>query len=185
MNKTRTLILAPPRTGSTSLFKQMVKEQAALGIFNPLDENNKKEIPWDCDLPIVVKQNIVYPGNLSTLERVDYYIDFASKFDVVRYITREDLQAQAESFAFMNKHNDYWHFQENREGFTSADKYIYNPEKVTKDELDWAIYLMQDLDQVIRRVCARLKGTIEVYEELFDIWGPGRYRQIKEEGRLL
>lgn len=178
------LILCLPRTGSTSLFKQMVADEKAIGIFNPLDDSGRATIPWDRKETIIVKQNIIYPTRtLDRLEKARMYIEWASQFDEIRYITRHDLKAHAESFAYMNKHNDYFQFQNTQEGFTSDQKYIYKP--VEQEQYDWAVYMIQEHDQILRRVAARLGGEIEYYEELFDPNSPERYRQIAEEGRLI
>jgi len=183
----KTLILALPRTGSTSLFKQMVHETKALGIFNPYQNSNdiQTEIPWDTNMPLIVKQNIIYPPELDINEKVKFYIEFASKFDKVRYLYREDIVAHAESFAWMNQGNEYHRFMSDREGFTSDEKYIIKREQISEEQMNWAIGQIYANDLVLRRVCANLGGKLEAYEDLFDIWGPGRYRQLKEESRLI
>ena len=183
----KTLILALPRTGSTSLFKQMVHETKALGIFNPYQENKniKTEIPWDTTMPLIVKQNIIYPRELDVRDRTDFYIKFAAKFDKVRYIYREDIVAHAESFAWMNLNNEHKRFLEDREGFTSDQKYIMKSHDIPKEQMEWALSELYAHDLILRRVCAKLGGKLEAYEDLFDVWGPGRYRQIQEEGRLI
>lgn len=178
------LLLCLPRTGSTSLFTQMVADEKAIGVFNPLDGTGRASIPWDRKETIIVKQNIIYPSEIRDIkEKSKMYIEWASQFDEIRYLSRQDLQAHAESFAYMDNNNDYYQYQKTKEGFLSNQKYIYKP--VEQEQFDWAAVLLQEHDQILRRVAAKLGGEIEYYEDLFDINSQDRYRQTAEEGRLI
>jgi|SaaInlV_100m_DNA_5_1039725.scaffolds.fasta_scaffold57857_2 hypothetical protein len=178
------LLLSLPRTGSTSLYTQLCKEHNALGVFNPFDDTGRTSIPWEYKGNLVVKCGIIYGfTDQERDQRADKFVELAKKFDQVRFLCRRDFHSHIESLAYLQENNEYDKAAYREETFTSTTKYRYKTPSETR--LNAAADTIQTLEYILLKVAAKLDGTVEYYEDLFDPKGPGRYRQLKQEGRLL
>lgn len=144
----RILIIALPRTGSTSLLYKIAKEQNLNPIFEPFDGSNR--FLYKNQNNIVLKTIICqHPNNL----------ELAKKFDKIILLTRKNIEANIES------HSYSMYFSKNKK-YNSNNHYVYErpPENVIKlcslNILNW--------NEEIKKLSTILNIPITYYEDLFD-----------------
>ncbi len=144
----RILIIALPRTGSTSLLKKISKEKNLKPIFEPFDGSNR--VKYNNENNCVVKTIICHHSN---------NLELIKNFDEVILLSRRDLNELIESHSYQTYFSKV-------KGYKSNNPYIYEkpPEDVynicTSDVLNWneqMIYLSE-----ITNI------PITYYEDIFD-----------------
>lgn len=151
----RVLIIALPRTGSTSLLKKIAKEKNLKPFFEPFDGTNR--VIYNNENNSVVKTIIShYPNNLELI----------NKFDEVILLNRKNLKDLIESHSYQT------HFF--KSGYNSNNPYVYKqpPQDVinlcTSDILNW--------NEEINYLSEITKIPITYYEDIFDINSSDRLR---------
>jgi hypothetical protein len=142
------LIIALPRTGSTSLLYKIAEENNFKPLFEPFD--NSGRVKYVRENGIVVKTIICHHPNNSKL---------AKEFDKVILLSRKNLLECAESHAYQV------HFSK-KKGYNSNHSYYYEeaPEDVFK--LCYSNILKWDYE--MNELSAKLSIPITYYEDLYD-----------------
>lgn len=152
----KVLIIALPRTGSTSLLRKIAEDRNLIEIFEPFVPNSR--FLYTSDMKNIVVKTIIrqHPDNLR----------LAGEFDEIILLSRKDFKQHAESLSF---------FYENKnKGYQSNDSYIYkNP---SPKKLLIAQKRILAMNSELNFLSKRLKVPITYYEDIFDPNGPDRLR---------
>lgn len=159
----RILIIALPRTGSTSLLLRYGKIHNLKQIFEPFEPLNLNLYNINNN-NIVVKTMIYHiPPNCDNL--INGYVDMSKKFDETILLSRKNLDECAESWAYLKTYN--------HKNFDSNKHYIWKPmadiDKYKNDIYKWDEYLTQ--------ISKILNIPITYYEDNFDMNSNERYRK--------
>ena len=151
------LIIALPRTGSTSLLYKLAKENGFNPLFEPFD--NSGRVQYNGETNIVLKTIICHHTNNFQLSK---------GFDEVILLSRKNILECAESHAYQtyfsktknyNSNNPYYYEEVPSEVF----KLCYN------DILKWNIELEE--------LAKKLNISITYYEDLYDPANENRLRK--------
>jgi hypothetical protein len=153
------LILALPRTGSTSLLKKISEEQKLYSISEPFNNVNGnlekyKDSDWKNTNDICVKTHINHKD-------VTFYLEFIKFFDEVILLSRKDLNACAESLSYAN------YFQ----NFTEKYEWINTP------NLNQNIKLVKKFDEELKKLSKLTNIKISYYEDLFNTESEDKLRK--------
>jgi hypothetical protein len=158
----RILIIALPRTGSTSLMSRYSEEYRIPFIFEPFDPKRYRYgiLPTD----VVVKTMMYHcPNGFDTA--IDAYIELVKEFDKVILLSRRDLKECSESWAYLQHHN--------HKNFNSLKHYVWKtPPNVEKYEVDIIRW-----DSELLVLSNTLNIPITYYEDIFDKNSNERYRK--------
>lgn len=153
------LLIALPRTGSTSLLKNISEEQKLNSISEPFNDVNGnlekyKDYNWKNTNDICVKTHINHKDT-------SYYLDFIKYFDEVILLSRKDLNACAESLSYAN------HFQ----NFTKKYEWINTP------NLNHNIKLVREFNEELEKLSKLTNIKISYYEDLFNVKSEDKLRK--------
>jgi hypothetical protein len=150
------LIIALPRTGSTSLLYKLAKENGLAPLFEPFD--NTKRVQYNGEKNVIVKTIICHhPNNLELI----------NSFDKVILLNRRNLKDLIESHAYQT------YFSKTK-NYNSNNSYVYKspPQEIinlcTSDILNW--------NEEINHLSEITKIPIIYYEDIFDSNSPDRLR---------
>jgi hypothetical protein len=159
------LIIALPRTGSTSLLKKISQEQKLNLISEPFNDINGnlqkyKDFNWGDVNDICVKTHINHKD-------ISFYLEFIKFFDEIILLSRKDLTECAESLAYAN----YF------ENFVENYKWVQTP------NLNKNIELVGKFNDELIKLSKMINVHITYYEDIFDINSKDRLRKhyIKRE----
>jgi hypothetical protein len=160
----RILIISLPRTGSTSLIRNICKSKKLKEVFEPFDGSNR--CPYDDTMNnIVVKTIVSFQKPLGVLDYNEWILEFSKKFDEVILLSRKNLIECAESHA-------YAVFNRNK-GFKSDAPYIWeetpNFDKCYSDIISW--------DSTLKMISTKLDIPITYYEDIYDLNSKNRLRK--------
>lgn len=162
----RILIIALPRTGSTSLLYKLAKEFQIKAVFEPFDGTERESYNIKDD-NVVVKTIICHhTDNLS----------LAKNFDKIILLSRKNFKEHLESHSF------HVYFSKTK-GYHSANPYIYKtpPNDVVElcenDLIKW--------NSEIENLSKLLNVEISYYEDLFDIDSSERLRLKEQKNKLI
>jgi hypothetical protein len=160
----RILIISLPRTGSTSLLKNISKSKKLKEVFEPFDGTNR--FPYDDMMDnVVVKTIVLFQRPIGVLDYNEWILEFAKKFDEVILLSRKNLIECAESHA-------YAVFNRKR-GFTSNTPYVWeetpNFDKCYSDIIKW--------DNALKIISTKLDIPITYYEDIYDLNSNNRLRK--------
>ncbi len=162
------LLITLPRTGSTSLLKNISEEQKLNPISEPFNDvngnlENYKNHNWKNTNNICVKTHINHKD-------IPFYLEFIKYFDEVILLSRKDLKACAESLSYAN------HFQ----SFTEKYKWIKTP------NLNENIKLVKQFNEELEKLSKLTNIKISYYEDLFDSESEDKLRKndIKRENLI-
>jgi hypothetical protein len=151
------LIIALPRTGSTSLLYKLSKENRLTPLFEPFD--NSGRVQYNGEKNVVLKTIICHhPNNLELI----------STFDRVILLNRRNLKELIESHSYQTYFS--------KKGYNSNNGYVYKepPQEIinlcTSDILNW--------NEEINRLSEITKIPITYYEDIFDSDSPDRLRLV-------
>lgn len=153
----RVLIIALPRTGSTSLLYKIAKERNLKPFFEPFDGTGR--VVYDNEDNSVVKT--IIPHHSNNLELIN-------TFDEVTLLNRRNLKELIESHAYQT------HFS--KMGYNSNNPYVYKqpPQEIvnlcTSDILNWneQIIYLSEITNI----------PITYYEDIFDGNSNDRLRKL-------
>ena len=163
------LIIALARSGSTSLMKNIAKENNLNPMFEPFNYNHENKNIYNSNDNNIVLKTLVgqYPNsepfsNLETLKKwEDWIVDFSKDFDKVIILSRKNLNNAAESFSVASINNNWFDKYEYTElpNLLEAKKHIYYTVRFLKN------------------VSIRLNIPFTYYEDIFDENSKDRLRQ--------
>ena len=157
------LIVALPRTGSSELLWRISNYLGLKYVYEPFDKSGRWEYNNDED-DIAVK-SLIFDKTDEYDNYIDFYVDLAKSFDKVILLTRKDLRACAESWAY------YRHIKDST-GEMTMHKYEWketsNLIQMHRNIVDWN----SDLIRLSRILNIRLT----YYEDIFDVNSGERYR---------
>lgn len=153
----RVLIIALPRTGSTSLLYKIAKERNLKPFFEPFDGTGR--VVYNNEDNSVVKT--IIPHHSNNLELIN-------TFDEVTLLNRRNLKELIESHAYQT------HFS--KKGYNSNNPYVYKqpPQEIvnlcTSDILNWneQIIYLSEITNI----------PITYYEDIFDGNSNDRLRKL-------
>jgi hypothetical protein len=158
------LIIALPRTGSTSLLEKYSKEFNLTSIFEPYDGSDR--FVYNSNLNDVVMKTMIYHIPYGYSDNINGYIELSKEFDEVILLSRKNLTECAESWAYLK------HF--NHKNFNSLMEYVWknvpNLEKHTNDIINW--------NEELIKIGEILNIKITYYEDIFDSKSNERYRKF-------
>jgi hypothetical protein len=163
----KVLIIALPRTGSTSLMKQFVQTNKLRPIFEPfgVTNSNKPNLNYDTLNNIVVKTMIFDVDNDET-DSILFYTEFSKKFDKVILLSRRSLKECAESLAYMEKHIN--------NGYILDKQYVWDS---TGLDVNGRYIFLQKQNSDLEKLSDVLNIPIIYYEDIFDTNSTERYRK--------
>jgi hypothetical protein len=152
------LIISLPRTGSTSYFNLLSQKYNLKSISEPFNdvlgnsEYNEK-YDWSTETNICVKTHI-------NQKDLNFYINFVNYFDEIILLSRKDLIACAESFAYAKYYNNF------------SEKYNWTSTKNFKKNVD----LIKQYNNKLIELSKTLNKNIIYYEDIFNIDSTDRLR---------
>ena len=158
----KVLIISLPRTGSSSFQSNICKERNLISIFEPWDGSNR--FSYETRIKNCCVKTILFQSPINFY--LDFYRSISNDFDEVFLLSRRDLIACAESWAYLVYNN-------HKEGHNSLKSYIWDtPPDVDKhynDIIRW--------DREIKSLGKDLDIPITYYEDIFDAQSVERYRK--------
>lgn len=161
-----TLIIALPRTGSTALGKRLSIENKLEYIFEPFNPPNNE---FDIDnLKKSVVKTIIFqkPTNVPEENRLNWLIELISKFNNTILLTRKDLLACADSWAYLC-HNS------KKNSFTSVSAYLWEPTPNYEIELS----NVKKWNDEISFLSDKANIPITYYEDIYDLNDKNKLRK--------
>ena len=168
----KVLIISLPRCGSTSLMKKLSIENNLESFMEPfsMEKIHPSYDYWDDKNNVVVKTLI---GQPQLKDLVSFYLEFSKKFDDVILLSRHDLVAVSESFAYLK-----WNLDK---GVSFDDKYHWEE----TPNLNETYKLITKLNDDLIKLSNNLKIPITYYEDIYDINSKDRLRKNKRVKTLI
>lgn len=142
------LIIALPRTGSTSLLYRIAKEKKLKPLYEPFDGTNR--VNYNNEKNVVVKTIIShYHDNL----------ELTKQFDEVILLTRKDIMECTESHAYQT-------FFSKKKKYNSNKSYVY--EKVPSEIFELCYNDIVKWNKDLNELSVKLNIPITYYEDIFD-----------------
>lgn len=159
----RVLIIALPRTGSTSLLDKIARERNLRPIFEPFTRRDSYYL--DEKMQNIVVKTIIkqHPDNFS----------LAKTFDEVILLGRRNFKKHLESVSFLH-HNI-------PKGYNSNDPYEYVEPPF--DLVERTQELLNEMNHELQNLSIKLNVPIQYYEDLFDENSPERLRIKKNKSK--
>lgn len=157
------LIIALPRTGSTSLQVKYKKEYKLKSIFEPFDPLN--DVEYNLNENDIVVKTMMYHTPNDVDSGIDGYIKLSKQFDKTILLSRKDLKECAESWAYLKQYN--------HKNFNSTKPYVW---KTTADFENHLNDIYKWNDELIE-ISKILNIDITYYEDIFDKNSNERYRK--------
>mgnify|MGYP003324887231 FL=1 len=158
------LIVSLPRTGSSELLWKISERNRLRYVYEPFDTTGRWEYNEDEDN--VAVKSLIFDKTDQYENNIEFYIDLSKSFDQIILLTRKDLKACAESWAY------YRHIKDST-GHMTMHKYNWRPtdnfEEVYPKIIEW--------DMQLRELSERLNIRLTYYEDIFDVNSEDRYRQ--------
>lgn len=155
------LIIALPRTGSTSLLNKIADEKGFKPLFEPFDGTDR--VIYNKEKDVVVKTIICHhPNNL----------ELSQEFDEVILLTRRNIKECVESHAFQT-------YYSKTRSYNSNNPYLY--EDVPSDIFEMCYNDIVKWNKDINELSINLNIPITYYEDIFDSNGTGRLRRGKRD----
>lgn len=157
------LIIALPRTGSTSLLYKIAKEKNLKPLFEPFDGTNR--VIYNNEKDVVVKTIICHHND---------NLGLSKDFDNVILLTRKNIMDCVESHAFQT-------YYSKKKNYNSNKPYVYEEvpseifELCYKDIIKWN----KDIDEL----SIKLNIPITYYEDIFDKDSEERLRKGSMNGK--
>lgn len=153
------LLITLPRTGSTSLLKNISEKHNLQAISEPFNISNNnsekyKNFDWNNVKEICVKTHINHMD-------VTFYLDFAKLFDKVILVSRKNLKLCAESLSYANYFGNF------------SEKY----EWINTPNLNENIKLVKKFHNDLKKLSNLINVDIVYYEDLFDMNSEDKLRK--------
>ena len=169
----KVLIISLPRCGSTALMHKISDELDLVPYMEPFSAEIKNQPPYDFwnDKQNVVVKTLIGQPRLDNL--VSFYTKFSKNFDEVILLSRRDLVAAAESYAYLK-----WNLSN---GFMLDDEYQWEE----TPNLSEIYQLITKLDDDIIKLSKILNLKVSYYEDLYDLNSSKRLRKNKRVKPLI
>ena len=156
------LIIALPRTGSSNLLFSLAKDKNLIPIFEPFSQLKKNDDiirTYNSNDDNVIVKTIIFqhPDNIS----------LCKEFDEIILLSRKDLLACAESWAYFSKNKI--------NGFGSWLPYVY--EGITDTEVKYSLKVLVEYNSLLKQISNTLDVPITYYEDLYDLSSPNKLRK--------
>ena len=161
----RILIISLPRTGSSSLLKDICKSKKLKEVFEPFDGTNRYTYNDAMD-NIVVKTIVLIQKPSNVLDYNEWILEFSKKFDEIILLSRKNLIECAESHA-------YFIFNNRKKGFTSNTPYVWEETPNYNEEYLNIIKWNEELTFISNE----LNIPITYYEDIYDLNSENRLRK--------
>lgn len=153
-----TLIVALPRTGSTELGKRLSLQHKLEYIFEPFNPpSNNININH---LTKSVVKTIIFqkPDFVDERFRLNWLLDLISKFDNVILLSRKDLMACADSWAYLC-------YKSKKSNFSSVSSYLW--ELTPNHQI--AVDNIQIWNNELKYISDKVNIPITYYEDIYDL----------------
>lgn len=161
------LIIALPRTGSTSLGEMMAKKHNIKKyLFEPFNPKNTER--YNSNENNIVVKTLVFQSldNINKKDKIEWLINLTKEFDEIILLSRKDLKACGESWAYLNYYHDM-------KKFMFYENYLW---KATPHD-QWGYEQVLSYNEDLELISKSINIPITYYEDIFDINGPGRLRK--------
>jgi hypothetical protein len=153
------LLITLPRTGSTSLLKNLSEQYHLKAISEPFNPSTKnleqyENFDWNTANEICVKTHINHKDIL-------FYSNFVKLFDRIILVSRKDLKLCAESLSYANYFGN----------FSEKYEWINTPNLIDN------IRLVKKFDADLKKLSELININILYYEDLFDINSENKLRK--------
>lgn len=162
----KVLIIALPRTGSTSLLSKIGKEKSLTEIYEPYGIH--RLTPYESWMDGVVVKTII--EQVPTDENwKDWILNLIQEFDEVILLSRKDLKACAESHAF-----SVWYSNTNKLGYKFNSNIPYLWQKTPNYEIcENNVYRWNTM---IHSLSNKLNIPMTYYEDIYDLKSKDKLR---------
>ena len=151
------LIIALPRTGSTSLLYKLAKENGFTPLFEPFDNSNR--FPYNGEKKVVLKTIICHhPNNF----------ELSKEFDEIILLSRKNILECAESHAYQT------YFSKTK-NYNSNNPYYY--EQVPADIFELCYNDVLKWNNDLKQLSDKLNIPITYYEDIYNINHSDRLRK--------
>ena len=165
------LILALPRTGSTSLLYKIGDEKKLTPIFEPFDKSDRDTYK-SSDNNIVVK-TMIYHKYEEDKPQIETHINLCREFDEIILLTRKDLKQCAESWSYLQHHKG--------DKFNSVQQYQWELTPNFNDEYNNILKWNEEINEISRILNIKLT----YYEDIYDINSYEKYRKEIKVDKLI
>ena len=168
------LIVALPRTGSTTLGETLLKKHKLKKyLFEPFVLGAKEKYNSQDD-KIVVK-TLVYqiPENVKDESRLEWLINLTKEFDETILLSRRDLKSCGESWSYLSYFNE-------RKKFMYKDSYVWEPTPYD----DLAYKQVVSFDKDLNYISEKTNIPITYYEDIYDVNSVERIRKGNKPTKL-
>ena len=154
----RILVISLPRTGSTSFSKKLANDNGLSFVFEPFAPNAELlSIIKNFDIDYT-KDNVVVKTLLNDAYDIDWFINLSKEFDKTYLLSRRDLNACIESWAYLN-------YKRSEMGFDFETEYYW--EKTPNYEESYI--QINRWNNKLNTLSKVLSIPIIYYEDVFDI----------------
>jgi hypothetical protein len=159
------LIIALPRTGSTSLGQKLALDNKLTFEFEPF--NPLARLRYNDSYKKKVVKTMVFhtPFFISENERLDWLIEISKDFKEVILLSRKNLIDCTESWSFL-LHNT-------KKGFRSNLPYLWEKTPNYDEQLDF----IKKCDEELKYISEKINTPIKFYEDLYDLNDVNRLRK--------
>ena len=151
------LIIALPRTGSTSLLYKLAKENGFTPLFEPFD--NSGRVQYSGEKNVVLKTIICHHSN---------NFELSKEFNKVILLSRKNLLECAESHAYQT------YFSKTK-NYNSNNQYYYEEVPSNIFELCYNDIIKWNMD--LNELASKLNIPITYYEDIYDITHSDKLRK--------
>jgi hypothetical protein len=166
----RKLIIALPRTGSSSLLDTISKRDSLKLIFEPFDGTNR--FPYDESEDNIVVKTMVFQFPKGVKPINSWLKTFSRQFDETILLSRRNFKELCESYAYFI-HNQ-------KDGFTSNTQYVWYP----TPNYNVIEYRMKEWVDDINSLSLDLNIPITYYEDIYDMNDPNKLRKYKNNNSI-
>jgi hypothetical protein len=147
--------------------KKIAEERNLFAIFEPFSLGNNQD-HYGSEMNDVVVKTIInqHPPEFKYEQRIEWLSKFVTEFDEVILLTRRDLKACAESFAYLCHH---WKTRR----FRHVDTYVWEP----SPNLDSITNHILQHNEELKNLSQILNIPITYYEDIFDPNSTNRLRK--------
>jgi hypothetical protein len=159
------LIIALPRTGSTSLLYRLAKEKGLKPLFEPFD--GSKRVSYNKEKDVVVKTIICHHNN---------NLELTKQFDEVILLTRKNILECVESHAYQT-------YFSKKKNYNSNMPYLY--EEVPSEVFQLCYNDIVKWNKDIIELSVKLEIPITYYEDIFNKDGGERLRMTGKKRSII
>jgi hypothetical protein len=160
------LIISLPRTGSTELGKDISNKHKLKYECEPFNGGDKSL--RNADLQNIVLKTILFhlPSYVDESNRINWLIELSKNFNEVILLSRRNLVACAESWAYLM-------YKEKQKSFKADEPYLWEKTPNYDDEFNF----IQKCNSELEFISEKLNIPLTYYEDIYDENGSDRLRK--------